>query len=95
VVPFRKVAEKVTPGTDDEVPDFLVRAKKPERARILFGQLERTPEGAEDAHELRAAWFARARHRGPVVGASSGRASGPATPALARLGGAMTICHLT
>lgn len=60
VVPLRKVVEKVAPRTDDEVLDLMVRARRPERLRVLFGQLETTPEGIEAANGLRAAWWTRA-----------------------------------
>lgn len=60
VVPLRKVVEKVAPRTDDEVLDLMVRAKRPERLRVLFSQLETTPEGVDAANGLRAAWWTRA-----------------------------------
>ena len=52
VTPLRKWVEKVTPRSDDEVLDLLVHPKRPDRLRILFGQLERSPEGVQAAIRL-------------------------------------------
>lgn len=60
VAPLRRWVEGVAPRSDDEVLDLLVRAKRPERLRILFRHLETSPEGAAAANELRASWFANA-----------------------------------